>query len=67
MKRQDLITILQQFGCILLRHGKKHDIYQNPKSGASEPIPRHRDVNEHLAKHIINSLTRVKRGNDLHL
>ena len=58
MKRQDLIAVLQKSGCLLLRHGKKHDIYHNPSSGISEPVPRHREINEHLAKHIIESLTR---------
>jgi mRNA interferase HicA len=41
----------------LLRHGGRHDIYHNPKNGRSEPIPRHREVNEILAKRIIRRLT----------
>lgn len=58
MKRQELITLLQRFGCVLLRHGKKHDIYHSVKTGASEPIPRHREINEHLAKRIVENLTK---------
>ena len=57
MKRQKLLQALEKNGCVLLRHGKKHDIYHNPDSGASEPVPRHADINEHLAKKIINALT----------
>lgn len=43
-------------GCVLLRHGAKHDIYHQPKAGKSEPVPRHREVNEFLAKKILKSL-----------
>jgi hypothetical protein len=44
-----LLKLLQQHGCVLLRHGNKHDIYHNPESGASEPVPRYADINEQLA------------------
>ncbi len=57
MKRRDLIEKLEQSGCELLRHGGKHDIYHNPSSGRSEPVPRHREINELLAKKIIKRLT----------
>ena len=42
----------------MLRHGAKHDIFHNPKSGRSEPVPRHLEINELLAKKILKSLTR---------
>ncbi len=57
MKRRDLVAELERLGCVLLRNGAKHDIYQNPKSGKSEPVPRHREINELLAKKILKSLT----------
>ncbi len=57
MKRRDLISQLEKSGCYLFRHGGKHDIYHNPKNGKTEPIPRHREINERLAKKIIKSLT----------
>ena len=57
MKRRDLIAQLEQAGCYLIRHGGKHDIYHNPDTGKTEPIPRHREINERLAKKIIKSLT----------
>jgi mRNA interferase HicA len=44
-------------GCTLLRHGAKHDIYHNPTTGRSEPVPRHREINEILAKRIIRRLS----------
>ena len=56
MKRRDLVAELERIGCVLLRNGAKHDIYHNPKSGKSEPVPRHREVNEQLAKKILKSL-----------
>ena len=57
MKRRDLIAELERVGCILLRNGGKHDIYRNPKTGTSEPVPRHREVNELLARKILKSLS----------
>ncbi len=56
MKRLDLVTRLEQAGCILFRHGSRHDIFHNPITGHSEPVPRHREINEILAKRIINRL-----------
>lgn len=57
MKRLDLIKRLEEMGCILLRHGGRHDIYHNPQTGNSEPVPRHREINEILAKRIIKRLS----------
>jgi predicted RNA binding protein YcfA (HicA-like mRNA interferase family) len=56
MKRKDLIRELEKMGCNLIRHGAKHDWYQNPKTKISQPIPRHNEINEYLAKHIIRTL-----------
>jgi len=60
MKRRDLVAELEQAGCVLLRNGAKHDIYHNPKSGRTEPVPRHREINEFLAKKIVKSLTQAE-------
>ena len=57
MKRRDLISQLEKSGCYLIRRGGKHDIYHNPNNGKTEPVPRHREINERLAKKIIKSLT----------
>ena len=56
MKRRDLIRKLEKAGCELLRHGGKHDIYHNPVTGLSEPVPRHREINELLARKILKNL-----------
>ncbi len=57
MKRRDLISKLEKMGCIMLRHGGKHDWYHNPITKLSQPDPRHREIKEYLAKHIIRKLT----------
>ena len=57
MKRIDLIKILEEMGCVLVRHGGKHDWYTNLNTGASQPIPRHREIKDHLARSIIKKLS----------
>ena len=56
MKRVDLIREIEQMGCVLIRHGAKHDWYQNPRTRVSQAVPRHREINEHLARKIIRML-----------
>jgi len=56
MKRIDLIRSIEQGGCVLIRHGGKHDWYRNPVTGVSQPVPRHREIKESLARHIIRLL-----------
>lgn len=56
MKRTDLIRALEEMGCTLIRHGARHDWYWNPKTKVSQPIPRHREIKESLAKHILKML-----------
>jgi len=56
MKRIDLIRKLEDAGCLLGRRGGKHDWYRNPKTGVSQPVPRHREIKEFLAKHILKKL-----------
>jgi len=57
MKRTDLIRKLDEAGCVLVRHGGNHDWYRNPKTDVSQPVPRHREINELLAKHVLKKLT----------
>ena len=58
MKRDDLIKKLNELGCTLVRHGGKHDWYANHKNGEMQAVPRHREINEHLARAIIRALSR---------
>jgi mRNA interferase HicA len=56
MRRLDLIRQIEQQGCVLIRHGGKHDWYQNPKTGECQPVPRHNEIRESLARHIVRKL-----------
>lgn len=56
MKRIDLVRKLEAEGCVLIRHGSRHDWDQNPKTGDAQPVPRHREIKEFLAKHILGKL-----------
>ena len=51
MKRKDLIKLLEKNGWTLIRNGANHDVYSNGTN--IEPIPRHREISELLAKEII--------------
>lgn len=54
MKRKDLIKLLEKNGYSLKREGAEHTIYE--KDGKSVAVPRHREINEILAKSIIKKL-----------
>ena len=56
MKRVDLIRKIKALGCELVRSKGKHDWYRNTKTGAAQPVPRHREINEHLANGILKKL-----------
>jgi mRNA interferase HicA len=56
MKRKDLIRAIEKVGCILIRHGGRHDWYQNPETKISQPVPRHSEIKDSLAKHILKML-----------
>ena len=56
MKRRDLIRRLENDGCLLIRHGAQRDWYQNLKQEPVNLSPRYREIEEPLAKHILNML-----------
>ena len=60
MKRIDLIRHLEQHGCEFLRQGSNHTVYVNRKARRSSAVPRHREVNDFLARKICDDLL-VKR------
>ena len=51
MKQRELIKRLERAGFIFDRHGENHDIYI--RNGKIEKIPRHKEINEQLAKAIL--------------
>lgn len=56
MKRRELVRKMEKAGCVLIRHGGRHDWYQNPRTGVCQPVPRHTEINEHLAQHVLRKL-----------
>jgi mRNA interferase HicA len=56
MKRKLLIKKITSAGCTLLRHGARHDLYWNSRTGKRQPVPRHDEIDEDLARHIIREL-----------
>lgn len=51
MKQRDLIKKLENAGFEFDRHGSNHDIYR--RGNDEEQVPRHREINENLAKAIL--------------
>jgi mRNA interferase HicA len=57
LKRVDLIRAIEGFGCILIRSKGPHDWYRNPNTGVAQPVPRHREIKEFVARDIIKKLS----------
>jgi predicted RNA binding protein YcfA (HicA-like mRNA interferase family) len=57
LKRRELIRKLEEIGCVLVRHGASHDWYTNTKTKQSQPVPRHGEIHEGLAKSLIKKLS----------
>lgn len=56
MKRADLVRHLRARGCELLREGGKHSVYVNRRAGKATVVPRHREINDFLARKICRDL-----------
>jgi len=56
MKRVDLIRHLELHGCEFLREGSNHSVFVNRPARKSTTVPRHREINEFLAKKICRDL-----------
>jgi predicted RNA binding protein YcfA (HicA-like mRNA interferase family) len=52
MKKRDLEKMLVRLGWWLKGQGGNHEIWTNGEE--TEPVPRHAEINELLAKKIIN-------------
>jgi mRNA interferase HicA len=59
MKRKELEKQLQKLGWWLKRHGGRHDIWTN--GDTEEPVPRHNDIDEYLAKKILKTVQNSKK------
>jgi len=51
VKKRDLESMLKALGWRLLREGGGHEIWTNGEM--TEPVPRHREIEERLASKII--------------
>jgi len=56
LKRRDLIRHIEKNGCEFLREGGKHTVYVNRKEKKVSTIPRHREIDEYLARRICKDL-----------
>ena len=56
MKRGDLLRHLRAHGCQLLREGARHSWWQNPDQNKRSAIPRHTEIDDHLANKICKDL-----------
>jgi hypothetical protein len=56
MKRIDLTRHLESSGCEILREGSRHTVYINREARKSSTVPRHREINDFLARKICDDL-----------
>jgi hypothetical protein len=56
VKHGNFIRELADAGCYLKRHGKRHDIYANPRNGKQAPVPRHSEIKDSLCELIRKQL-----------
>jgi mRNA interferase HicA len=56
MKRRDLLAHLTAHGCALLREGARHSWWHNPALNKRSAVPRHAEINNHLARKICRDL-----------
>jgi predicted RNA binding protein YcfA (HicA-like mRNA interferase family) len=56
MRRKDLIRHLEAHGCEFLREGGRHTVYVNRAAQASSSVPRHREIDDLLARKICRDL-----------
>jgi predicted RNA binding protein YcfA (HicA-like mRNA interferase family) len=56
MKRVDLVRHVESLGCRLVREGGNHSVYVNPRNNQTSTMPRHREINDFLARKICRDL-----------
>jgi hypothetical protein len=58
VKQEKLRNMIREYGAIFLRHGKKHDIFENPRTHELTQVPRHSDINEYTARDILKKMAK---------
>ncbi|MCX6256734.1 MAG: type II toxin-antitoxin system HicA family toxin [Bacteroidia bacterium] len=56
MKRLHFERHLKANGCILLRQGSNHSIWENPTNDNLSAVPRHKELDNRLCKNICKQL-----------
>jgi mRNA interferase HicA len=56
MKRIELIRHLERHGVEFLREGGAHTVFVNRKAAKTSTVPRHREINDFLARKICKDL-----------
>ena len=56
MKRNALIRHLQRQGCRPIREGARHSWWRNERGDRRSAVPRHREINDILARKICQDL-----------
>jgi mRNA interferase HicA len=56
MKREALLRHLRRHGCQLLREGGRHSWWHNPMQNKRSAVPRHKEIDDHLARKICRDL-----------
>jgi mRNA interferase HicA len=56
LKRAVLIRHLRANGCDLLREGRAHSVFVNRRTGRATAVPRHREIDDFLARKICRDL-----------
>ena len=56
MKRSVLLRYLQAQGCALVREGSRHSWWRNRSGDRRSAVPRHREINDILARKICRDL-----------
>ncbi|PKB72514.1 MAG: addiction module toxin, HicA family [SAR202 cluster bacterium Io17-Chloro-G7] len=56
MRRLDLVRHLLAHGCELFREGGRHSVFANRSARKTSAVPRHREINQFLARLICRDL-----------
>jgi hypothetical protein len=56
LKRVDLVRHLELHGCELRREGANHSVFVNRVARKTSTVPRHREINDFLARKICRDL-----------
>jgi len=56
MKREEFLKYLRHHSCSLLREGSRHSWWHNPALNKRSAVPRHREIDDQLARKICKDL-----------